>query len=69
LSGVDGEPNRLEPAEIGAGAAWDWVECGYSFGCAVRVDGSVHCFGSNNSAELGQGDTEPRAAPTLVLMP
>jgi alpha-tubulin suppressor-like RCC1 family protein len=34
--------------------------------CARRKDGTVSCWGANNSGKLGVGDREPRAAPTPV---
>jgi alpha-tubulin suppressor-like RCC1 family protein len=37
--------------------------------CAIRAPGTLYCFGDNASGELGTGDNEPHAEPTLVRTP
>lgn len=42
---------------------------GRNFGCARMQDGSVWCWGENIVAQLGQGDTAPRATAVRVAVP
>ena len=44
------------------------VACGYNFGVLLTTQGLVYTFGKNNTdGQLGQGDTQPRGAPELVI--
>ena len=40
------------------------VTAGYQFSCA-GTEAGVHCWGANESGQLGTGDFEPRNTPTL----
>ena len=42
------------------------ASAGGSFTCAVRVDGTLWCWGANADGQLGVGDTSPRSVPTQV---
>ncbi len=42
------------------------VSLGTDFTCAVREEGSVHCFGGNESGQLGGGNTTNNYNGTLV---
>lgn len=42
------------------------VAAGRSCACALRDDGTVWCWGSNETGQLGQGDLTDRSAPTQV---
>jgi len=42
------------------------VRAGYDYTCVRMSDGSIRCWGANESGQLGVGDTEPRVVPTLV---
>ena len=42
------------------------IALGADFTCARRTDGRVWCWGANDHGQLGQGDTQSRAAPTRV---
>jgi alpha-tubulin suppressor-like RCC1 family protein len=59
-------PERVAGAAAGV---WQSVTGGAKSHCALRRDGSVHCFGGNDEGQLGQGDTEPRATPVRVALP
>jgi alpha-tubulin suppressor-like RCC1 family protein len=37
------------------------------FGCALLTDGTVHCWGPNESGELGDSTTTPGTQPTTVV--
>jgi len=51
--------NSLLPVDVGAGRTAVAVGMGWSHTCAVLDNGSVKCWGSNES-QLGLGDTVPR---------
>lgn len=42
------------------------VATGSNHTCALRLDGTVACWGANESGQLGTGDTLDRAVPALV---
>lgn len=43
------------------------ISAGVSHACARRMDGSVLCWGANESGQLGDGTTVQRNAPVAVL--
>jgi len=47
--------DNLETVDLGAGFKVASIACGYAFTCALSTDGQVKCWGSQNTAELGQG--------------
>jgi alpha-tubulin suppressor-like RCC1 family protein len=58
------------PAQVRAMATIDagpWLAsaAGQAMSCGIRFDHSLWCWGGNNSAELGLGDTSMRDAPVL----
>jgi len=42
------------------------VDVGISHACALMVDGTVRCWGANDSGQLGDGTTEDRLDPVVV---
>ena len=54
------------PTRLGTDSDWAQVSTGQHFGCALRGDGSVWCWGRNNLGQLGQGDTTKRIFPTRL---
>ena len=50
---------------------WDAIaiSAGSAHVCAVAAGGTVHCWGYNNTYQLGLGDTESRSVPTHVSSP
>ena len=42
------------------------VAAGYHHGCALMSDGTVACWGRNDSGQLGDGTTQNRRAPVVV---
>lgn len=51
---------------IGLGPAWTQVTTGSQHACGLDDDGAAWCWGSNESGQLGTGDTEGAAAPRPV---
>lgn len=47
---------------------WRHVSCGGTHACAVKMDGTVWCWGGNNNGKLGVGDTDGRLLPAPVVM-
>ncbi len=67
--GVGDEETRLTPTRVGFDADFVAVATGAAHSCALKVDGSVWCFGANDQGQLGQGklDLAPLAASSVPL--
>jgi len=52
-----------------AAAAWLTVDTGGAHACGIQQDGSLWCWGANESGQLGLGDTTDRSVPTQVGTP
>lgn len=61
--------NQLRPLRIGADTDWQVVAAGAEHTCALKIDGTVWCWGANATGQLGLGDTKPRATPQQVPLP
>src|SRR4051812_1299568 len=42
------------------------VAAGYAYSCAIKTDGTLWCWGSNGSGQLGDGTTTSRETPAQV---
>jgi alpha-tubulin suppressor-like RCC1 family protein len=58
---------RPTPAAVPGLVGARSVATGSNHTCAVRADGTVVCWGANNSMQLGTRDSAVRAVPTPVL--
>lgn len=58
---------KLSPTPIVGGYS-DWVsmDAGATHACAIRENGEMYCWGSNNRGQVGDGTTNNQSAPTLV---
>lgn len=69
--GADPSPglNRV-PGKVGGEWRYRRVAAGHAFTCAVDTNGRIHCWGSDVSGQLGNGeDREDAWSPTRVLLP
>src|SRR5690554_3012660 len=55
-----------EPVQIGADEDWATIAAGPTHQCGTRLDGSLWCWGSNASGQLGQGNQLPAPTPIQV---
>jgi len=56
----------VDVAPAFAAAAWLTVDTGGAHACGIQQDGSLWCWGANESGQLGLGDTTDRSVPTQV---
>src|SRR5438128_1309871 len=61
----------VRPAERGSvtaptAGAFSSVAAGYGHTCAIRTDGTLWCWGSNYSGELGDGTNTSHTTPARV---
>jgi alpha-tubulin suppressor-like RCC1 family protein len=56
------------PVKVTSGV-WRAAGLGQSHSCAIQEDGSLWCWGKNESGELGLGDLETRFEPERVEVP
>jgi hypothetical protein len=54
------------PTPVDDSVTWSGVTAGGFHSCGVKSDGSLWCWGMNESGELGLGDAADREAPTQV---
>jgi alpha-tubulin suppressor-like RCC1 family protein len=54
-----------DPVQI-AGTTWQSVSAGQSHTCAVMVDGTLWCWGSNTSGQLGDNTLDSKSTPVAV---
>lgn len=57
---------QLAPSEILPVAEWRHVAAGQWYTCAIRVDGSLWCWGRNLDGKAGVGDLVDHDAPVRV---
>jgi alpha-tubulin suppressor-like RCC1 family protein len=70
-NGTSGSPSPTPVEVTGLGSGVMKVALGWVSACALRVDGSVVCWGANDSGQLGNGDSSgsPSYEPVPVTLP
>lgn len=62
--------NRSSPVQIGTLSTWATVTNfngnGYDSACAIKLDGTLWCWGSNVAGQLGLNSTTTRVSPVQV---
>lgn len=60
---------RNAPRTLGEGVEWSTIAAGGVFRhtCAIDVEGSMFCWGSNLHGEVGDGSTADRSSPVALL--
>jgi alpha-tubulin suppressor-like RCC1 family protein len=57
---------QSSPVQVGTNTNWSNVSAGYGGVFAIKTNGTLWTWGSNNSGELGQNDRVYRSSPTQV---
>ena len=60
--------DALDAVDLGPGRTAKMIDAGNDHTCAVLDDDSVKCWGKNNYAQLGLGDTASRGDGSLSLI-
>jgi alpha-tubulin suppressor-like RCC1 family protein len=64
--GDDETPGSVPPIDLGAGRTATAISAGESSSCAILDNGSLRCWGANESGKLGTGDNKSVTFPTSV---
>jgi alpha-tubulin suppressor-like RCC1 family protein len=59
-------PRFVVPTQMGSDADWAQVSVDVFHACAVKLGGTLWCWGRNAEGQLGVGDITDRATPTQV---
>jgi hypothetical protein len=54
------------PQQIGTDSNWSYIAAGYQFSAAIKSDGTLWTWGSNNGGKLGIGDNSTAETASLV---
>ena len=57
------------PVPVAGGHSFSRIAAGHNHVCGVTSSGAVYCWGANESGQIGSGDTQYAAVPTLVALP
>jgi alpha-tubulin suppressor-like RCC1 family protein len=55
-----------DPLQV-AGTTWQSVSAGQSHTCAIMLDGTLWCWGSNDSGQLGDNTLDSKSTPVAVV--
>jgi len=55
-----------DPVQV-TGTAWQSVSAGQSHTCAIMLDGTLWCWGSNSSGQLGDSTLDSKSTPVAVV--
>ncbi len=59
-------PMTVGPVRVGSQTDWEDVTTGPTWGCGLRSNGTIWCWGTNDGGQLGTGDVEWRYTPVQV---
>ncbi|WP_395052006.1 T9SS type A sorting domain-containing protein [Flavobacterium sp.] len=65
-NGTVGTNYNLVPTQIGIGTTWSKIAAGYYSSYAIKSDGTLWAWGTNNFAELGIGNFNEVTTPTQI---
>lgn len=57
------------PVAVAGGHSFTSIAAAHSHVCGVTSSGAVYCWGGNESGQIGSGNTQYAAVPTLVSLP
>lgn len=66
ITDTEAPEQRDSPEQVGTDTDWKTVSAGYLHTVAVKEDGTLWTWGSNDLGQLGQGDTTTRTSPEQV---
>ena len=52
---------------VAGGSNWMQVSCGYYHTAAIKNDGTLWCWGSNNFGQLGDNTVQPKSSPVQTV--
>jgi len=65
--GQSNTTNVSSPVQVGTSTNWAFISCSALYAVrAIKTDGTLWCWGSNNLGQLGLGDTTNRSSPVQV---
>src|SRR5262249_12509263 len=62
------KPNLIPPVAFVGGGGVTALAAGNSFTCAVLSDGTVQCWGTNDSGQIGQGNATTAFIPSPAVV-
>ena len=66
LSGDGTTDDHAEPSRVGSDADWATVSAGDLHVCATKTNGSLWCWGDDDTMQLGDGTNTNQPTPTRV---
>ena len=64
--GLNDTIDRSSPVQVGALTTWSKIACGGTSALAIKTDGTMWGWGSNQIGKLGLGDTAYRSSPVQI---
>lgn len=58
--------HRSAPVQVGTDTHWVSLSTGWAHSCAIKTNGSLWCWGDNESGQLGDGNVVDRSTPVRV---
>ena len=65
MTGCAGNVQRVF-GPVGGKFGWKQISAGSSHACGIKSDGTLWCWGSNSSGQLGDNTTTQRLVPTAI---